>query len=117
VPSMAWAGPLFASRRESGAPGVAVARPARGAAAALLRSGGPSAVTIDAVTRAAHVARATLYRHVPSGNDLLAAAFNSFIPASPMPLEEGSLRDRLIASGLAQAEFVPEAPSVLIAMS
>jgi hypothetical protein len=64
VPSMAWAGPLFASRRESGAPGVAVAR---GAAAALLRSGGPSAVTIDAVTRAAHVARATLYRHFPSG--------------------------------------------------
>jgi AcrR family transcriptional regulator len=114
VPSMAWAGPLFASRRESGAPGVAVARPAP---AALLRSGGPSAVTIDAVTRAAHVARATLYRHFPSGNDLLAAAFNSFIPASPMPLEEGSLRHRLIALGLAQAEFVAEAPSVLTAMS
>lgn len=32
---------------------------------ALLRSGGPSAVTVDAVTRCANVARATLYRHFP----------------------------------------------------
>jgi AcrR family transcriptional regulator len=87
------------------------------AAAALLRSGGPSAVTVDAVTRAAHVARATLYRHFPSGNDLLAAAFNSLIPPSPMPPEEGSLRDRLVAVVLAQAEFVAEAPTVLTAMS
>ena len=110
-------GPLFAGRRESGAPGVAVARPARCATAALLRSGGPSAVTIDAVTRAANVARATLYRHFPSGNDLLAAAFNSLIPASPMPPGEGSRRGRLIALGLAQAEFVAEAPTVLTAMS
>ena len=53
-------------------------RPARSrarlldAATALLRSGGPSAVTIDAVTRSANVARATLYRHFPSANDLLA---------------------------------------------
>ena len=39
------------------------------AATSLLRSGGPSAVTVDAVTRAANVARATLYRHFPSGND------------------------------------------------
>ena len=52
-------------------------RPARSrarlldAATALLRSGGPSAVTIDAVTRSANVARATLYRHFPSANDLL----------------------------------------------
>jgi hypothetical protein len=34
-----------------------------------------------------------------------------------MPLKEGSLRDRLIALRLAQAEFVAEAPSVLTAMS
>ena len=40
-------------------------------------------MTVDAVTRTANVARATLYRHFPSGNDLLAAAFNSLIPASP----------------------------------
>src|ERR1700743_2366476 len=85
-------------------------RPARSrarlldAATSLLRSGGPSAVTVDAVTRAANVARATLYRHFPRGNDLLAATFNSLIPPSPMPPQEGSLRDRLIAVVLAQAE-------------
>ncbi len=87
------------------------------AAAALLSSGGPSAVTVDAVTRAANVARATLYRHFPSGNDLLAATFNSLIPAAPMPPTEGSLRDRLLALVLAQAEIIAEAPAVLTAMS
>ena len=98
-------------------------RPARSrarlleAAAALLRSGGPSAVTVDAVTRSANVARATLYRHFPSGNDLLAAAFNSLIPPSPMPPAEGSPRDRLIALVLAQAEAVAHAPAMMAAMS
>jgi AcrR family transcriptional regulator len=87
------------------------------AAAALLRSGGPSAVTVDAVTRAANVARATLYRHFPSGNDLLAAAFNSLIPPAPMPPTDGSLRDRLVELVLAQAESVAEAPAILTAMS
>ena len=47
-------------------------------------------MTVDAVTRAANVARATLYRHFPSGNDLLAAAFHNLIPPAPMPPE----RDR-----------------------
>jgi AcrR family transcriptional regulator len=87
------------------------------AAAALLRAGGPSAVTVDAVTRSANVARATLYRHFPSGNDLLAAAFNSLIPPPPMPPADGSLRDRLIALVLAQAEVVAQAPAALTAMS
>lgn len=87
------------------------------AATALLRSGGPSAVTIDAVTRGAHVARATLYRHFASGNDLLAAAFNSLLPPAPMPPAEGSLRERLIALVLAEAKLIAEAPSTLTAMS
>src|ERR1700730_2499891 len=93
-------------------------RPARSrarlleAAAALLRSGGPSAVTVDAVTRSANVARATLYRHFPSGNDLLAAAFNSLIPPPPIPPTDGSLRDRLIALVLAQAGVVAQAPAL-----
>ncbi len=87
------------------------------AATALLRSGGPSAVTVDAVTRGANVARATLYRHFPSGNDLLAAAFNSLIPPAALPPDEGSLRDRLVAVVLAQAESVAEAPAALTAMS
>ena len=74
-------------------------------------------MTVDAVTRSANVARATLYRHFPSGNDLLAAAFNSLIPPAPMPPEQGSLRDRLIAVVLAQAESVAQAPATLTAMS
>src|ERR1700687_528330 len=82
-------------------------RPARSrarlldAATALLRSGGPGAVTIDAVTRSANVARATLYRHFPSANDLVAAAFMRLIPTAPMPPEDGSLRERLTAIGVA----------------
>jgi AcrR family transcriptional regulator len=98
-------------------------RPARSrarlldAATALLRSGGPSAVTIDAVIRASNVARATLYRHFPSGNDLLAAAFHALIPPAPVPVGEGGLRDRLIALVRAQAELIAEAPVSLAAMS
>ena len=87
------------------------------AAAGLLSAGGPSAVTVDAVIRTANVARATLYRHFPSGNDLLAAAFNSLLPASPTPPVEGSLRDRLVAVVLAQAESIAEAPAMMTAMS
>jgi AcrR family transcriptional regulator len=87
------------------------------AAAALLRSGGPSAVTVEAVARTANVARATLYRHFSSGNDLLAAAFGSLLPPAPMPSQEGSLRDRLVALVLGHAESVAEAPIMLTAMS
>jgi AcrR family transcriptional regulator len=87
------------------------------AAATLLRAGGPSAVTVDAVTRTANVARATLYRHFPSGNDLLAAAFNSLMPPSPTPPAEGTLRDRLVALMLEQAEVVAHAPAFMAAMS
>ena len=47
----------------------------------LLKAGGSA---VDAAI-GANVARATLYRHFPSGNDLLAAAFNSLIPPAPMP--------------------------------
>jgi AcrR family transcriptional regulator len=98
-------------------------RPARSrarlldAATTLLRSGGPSAVTVDAVTRASNVARATLYRHFPSGNDLLAAAFHALIPPAPIPPDEGSLRDRLIAALEGFSDLIAEAPISLAAMS
>jgi AcrR family transcriptional regulator len=98
-------------------------RPARSrarlldAATALLRSGGPSAVTIDAVTRSANVARATLYRHFSSANDLVAAAFMGLIPPAPMPPEDGSLRERLTAIVVAWAESIAEAPTTLTAMA
>src|SRR3954469_10886407 len=98
-------------------------RPARSrarlidAATALLRSGGPGAVTIDAVTRSANVARATLYRHFSSANDLLAASFVSLIPPPPMPPETGSLRERLTAIVVAWADSIAEAPTTLTAMA
>ena len=92
-------------------------RPARSrarlldAATALLRSGGPSAVTVDAVTRAANVARATLYRHFserqrPVGRRLS----RSLIPPPPMPPEDGSLRDRLTAIVVGVGRSIAEAP-------
>jgi AcrR family transcriptional regulator len=98
-------------------------RPARSrarlldAASALLQMGGPSAVTIDAVTRSANVARATLYRHFSSANDLLAAAFESLLQPAPMPPAEGDLRDRLLAVVVGWAESIAEAPTALTAMT
>jgi AcrR family transcriptional regulator len=98
-------------------------RPARSraalldAATELLRSGGPGAVTIDAVTRGANVARATLYRHFSSANDLLAASFMRLIPPPPMPPDDGSLKERLTAIVTAWAESIAEAPTTLTAMS
>src|SRR4051794_23670251 len=98
-------------------------RPARSrarlldAATALLRSGGPSAVTIDAVTRSANVARATLYRHFPSVNELLAAAFARLLQPAPMPPAAGGLRDQLIAVVVGWAESIAEAPTALTAMT
>ncbi|GAT07765.1 TetR/AcrR family transcriptional regulator [Mycolicibacterium novocastrense] len=98
-------------------------RPARSrarlldAATTLLRAGGPSAVTIDAVTRTANVARATLYRHFPSANDLMAAAFMSLLNPAPMPPSEGSLRERLIAVVVGWAESIAEVPAMMTAMT
>lgn len=98
-------------------------RPARSrarlleAATGLLRTGGPSAVTVDAVIRASKVARATLYRHFPSGNDLLAAAFHALIPPAPAPPTDGTLRERLEAVVVAQGELIAEAPVTVAAMS
>lgn len=98
-------------------------RPARSrarlldAATALLQSGGPSAVTVDAVTRSAKVARATLYRHFSSANELMAAAFMSLLSPAPMPPAEGSLRDRLIAVVVGWSESIAEVPAMLTAMT
>lgn len=98
-------------------------RPARSrarlleAAATLLRSGGPSAVTVDAVTRAANVARATLYRHFPSGDDLRAAAFQTLLPRSPTPPAEGSLAERLTALVSDWAQVIADTPITVTAMS
>ncbi|MCF6385858.1 TetR/AcrR family transcriptional regulator [Mycobacterium sp. MBM] len=85
------------------------------AATALLRTGGPNAVTVDAVVRASKVARATLYRHYPSGNDLLAAAFHALMPPASTPPEGGSPRERLIAALDNFADLIVDAPFNLAA--
>lgn len=80
------------------------------AAAQLLADGGVSAVTIDAVTRAAGVARATLYRHFNTGAELLAAAFERLVPAVPGAPATGALRERLVVLLSEQARLIQEAP-------
>ncbi|MFC9789066.1 TetR/AcrR family transcriptional regulator [Rhodococcus sp. NPDC127528] len=86
------------------------------AATTLLARGGVEAVTIDAVTRAAKVARATLYRHFDSGTELLAAAFGRLIPpASDVP-DGLDLRDQLVSLLTRQARLIEEAPMQLTAM-
>jgi AcrR family transcriptional regulator len=98
-------------------------RPARSrarlldAATSLLRSGGPSAVTIDAVTRTANVARATLYRHFSSANDLLAAAFMSLLQPPPMPPQGCSVREQLTTVVCGWADSIAEVPTTLAAMT
>ena len=82
-----------------------------------MRAGGPSAVTIDAVTRTANVARATLYRHFSSANDLLGAAFMSLLDPAPMPPADGSLRDQLIAVVVGWSESIAEVPAMLTALT
>lgn len=80
------------------------------AAAQLLADGGVSAVTIDAVTRAAGVARATLYRHFNTGAELLAAAFERLVPPVPGAPATGALRERLLVVLSEQARLIQEAP-------
>ncbi|SDD14111.1 TetR/AcrR family transcriptional regulator [Rhodococcus tukisamuensis] len=86
------------------------------AATALLVKGGTEAVTIDAVTRAAKVARATLYRHFDSGTELLAAAFGRLVPPVAAEPEGGDLREQLVSLLTAQAKLIEEAPMQLTAM-
>lgn len=86
------------------------------AATALLAKGGTDAVTIDAVTKAASVARATLYRHFGSGNELLAAAFGRLIPPAPEVPDEGDLRTRLVELLASQAALIENAPIKMSAM-
>jgi hypothetical protein len=48
---------------------------------------------------------------------LLAAAFHALIPPAPIPPDEGSLRDRLIAALEGFSDLIAEAPISLAAMS
>lgn len=87
------------------------------AATRLLADGGIEAVTIDAVTRTAGVARATLYRHFGTGTELLAAAFEQLLPPVPDAPVRGSLRHRLLALLTNQAQLIDHAPLHLTVLS
>lgn len=80
------------------------------AATSLLATGGVEAVTIEAVTRASKVARATLYRHFSSSTQLLAATFDRLLPQVTPPTPDGSVRERLIELLSRQAALIQEAP-------
>lgn len=86
------------------------------AATTLLAEGGVDAVTIDAVTKLANVARATLYRHFDSGPELLAAAFARLLPPVPEMSGEGDLRAQLLELLTSQAKAIESAPIQVTAM-
>ncbi|QNG20372.1 TetR/AcrR family transcriptional regulator [Rhodococcus triatomae] len=86
------------------------------AATRLLAEGGTDAVTIDAVTHEAGVARATLYRHFASGTELVAAAFARLVPPAPVVPETGDLRSRLVELLVGQARLIENAPMHVTAM-
>lgn len=87
------------------------------AATHLLAEGGIDAVTIDAVTRTAGIARATLYRHFGTGTELLAAAFERLLPpVAPAPAH-GPLRERLLTLLTNQAHLIDHAPLQLTVLS
>lgn len=87
------------------------------AATRLLAEGGIEAVTIDAVTRTAGIARATLYRHFGTGTELLAAAFERLLPpVAPAPAH-GPLRQRLLTLLTNQAHLIDHAPLQLTVLS
>ncbi|MDI9972464.1 TetR/AcrR family transcriptional regulator [Rhodococcus sp. IEGM 1307] len=86
------------------------------AATTLLAKGGTDAVTIDAVTKLANVARATLYRHFGNGTELVAAAFGRLLPPAPTVPADGDLRGRLVELMVSQAKLIESAPMNVTAM-
>ncbi len=86
------------------------------AATTLLAKGGTEAVTIDAVTKLAKVARATLYRHFDSGTELVAAAFGKLVSPAPEVPVSGDLRGQLIELLTVQARMIEDAPMHVTAL-
>lgn len=79
----------------------------------LLRDGGAGTVTVDAVTTAAQVSRATLYRQFPNCGELVAAAFRELVPPNPAAPTTGDWRDRLTAVLAQQAQQVTDSPHLV----
>lgn len=87
------------------------------AATALLRAGGPDAVTVDAVRSQARAGRATLYRHFYSGEEMLAAAFAALIPDAPHSPQSRNLQDWLTKALIRQADSMATSPILLTAVT
>ena len=68
---------------------------------------------MDAVTTAAQVSRATLYRQFPNCGELVAAAFRELVPPNPAPPAAGEWRDRLTAVLEQQAQQVSDSPHLV----
>ncbi|HEX6148481.1 TetR/AcrR family transcriptional regulator [Nocardioides sp.] len=60
----------------------------------LLRSGGPAAVTVEAVAAASGVAKTTIYRRHANRAELLRAALRDAV-GTPEPVPDGTVRDKL----------------------
>lgn len=66
-------------------------------AADLVLEGGPEAVSVEAVSSRARVARSTVYRHFPLREDLLAAAVDVLLPPLDAVVPGGSTQQRVLA--------------------
>ncbi|WP_280345744.1 TetR/AcrR family transcriptional regulator [Nocardia abscessus] len=87
------------------------------AAESLLRSGGMSAVTVEAVTRRSTVARTTLYRHFHDVDQLRTATLERMLPTPPAPPAEGTIRDRLIELLIQYAAAIRNTPAYLTTLA
>lgn len=67
------------------------------AALHLFVSGGPRAVTVDAVSERSGVAKTTIYRHWPDRAHLLADTYRTCLPVVPQPDASMPPRDALVA--------------------
>lgn len=87
----------------------------------LLREGGPSALTIDAVVERSGVSRMTIYRHWPSREALVVAGFQALVPRpGPPPSPDvadpvHALTHAVVAYGreFAEAEWADAMPGLL----
>ncbi|MBH0778053.1 TetR/AcrR family transcriptional regulator [Nocardia bovistercoris] len=87
------------------------------AAESLMRSGGMSAVTVEAVTRRSTVARTTLYRHFHDVDQLRTATLERMLPAPPRPPAEGTVRERLIELLTQYAAAIRDSPTYLTTLA
>ena len=89
------------------------------ASVALFVSGGPRAVTVDAVSEASGVAKTTIYRHWRDRAHLLADTYRACLPVVPSPdaslTPESALRQvvRSLVLGMGRAPTRPALPHLI----